>query len=66
MSWLDDIKKMLAREAPGSKIETTDGNHLRIILPNGARVICAKTPGDGQRALLNVRGNVRRALKEKP
>jgi hypothetical protein len=63
VGWRDEIAKMLAIEAPGSTIEITDGNHLRIMLPNGAPVYCANTPSDSRRSLLNVRSTVRRALR---
>ena len=49
---------------PGASIETTNGNHLRLRLPDGQSAIAASTPGD-RRFLAKVRAEVRRRTNAK-
>lgn len=58
------IFRELRREFPFSEIEITNGNHLRLQLPNGRSVFASATPSD-RRAMLNTRAEVRRQLKDR-
>ena len=51
----------LRREFPFATIETTNGNHYRITLPNGRTVIVAGTPRV-RNTLRNARADVRRQM----
>ena len=56
------ILRELRRTFPGAMVETTGGNHYRIVLPNGATVIVANTPGC-QNFMRNAIADVRRQLR---
>jgi hypothetical protein len=53
----------LRREFPFATIETTNGNHYRVTLPNGRVVIVSNTPSC-RNTLRIARSDVRRQLKE--
>jgi hypothetical protein len=55
------IEHELKREFPFAVIDTTDGNHLRLRLPNGKFVTVSNTPGCVN-FLHNVRRDVRRLM----
>jgi hypothetical protein len=57
------ILRELKREFPGSRIETTGGNHLRVRLVNGKSVFTSSTPSCPH-YLKHIRGDVRRLMKE--
>lgn len=55
------IEHELKREFPFATIETSNGNHYRLRLPNGHSVYTSSTPSD-RRSMRNVRAEVRRRL----
>jgi hypothetical protein len=57
------ILRELRREFPRCAIEVTNGNHFRLVLPNGRAVYAPSTPSDNRRGLRNTRAAVRRALR---
>jgi hypothetical protein len=59
------LLRELKREFPFATIETTGGNHYRIILPNGRVVIVANTPSC-RNYLRSTRADVRRQSKQTP
>jgi len=58
------IKRILRQEYPGTEITHTDGGHLRLVLPNGAKLFISATPSDEHFFWRNVRADIRRKLKE--
>jgi hypothetical protein len=56
------IYRELKREFPDSKIETANGGHLRICLPNGRKVYAAATPSCPY-FMQHVRSDVKRAMR---
>jgi hypothetical protein len=40
------LLRELRREFPDATIKTTNGNHYRLVLPNGRTVIVSNSPGD--------------------
>ncbi len=55
------IQRELRREFDFAEITTTNGGHLRIVLPNGRSVFAAATPSC-RRWLRNLHRDVRRAM----
>jgi len=55
------VKELLRwAEAAGWRVQFTRGGHLRLRHPDGGVVVAASTPSD-QRALANLRAQMRRA-----
>lgn len=54
----------LRAEYPGSTVEITRGNHLRIRLASGRSVIASATPSDW-RVLRKIRQTVRRVERQR-
>jgi hypothetical protein len=48
----------------GIRFERTNGDHIRLILPNGRKIHTSSAPSDG-RAFLNLRARLRRELQGK-
>lgn len=63
-AWVRELRVMLEVEDPQARLSATRSGHVVVILSNGVRVFAAGTPGD-VRALLNTRGDVRRALRRR-
>ena len=63
LRWLRELKKL--PEAKGWTIDLTNGDHVRLTHPDAANpVFAAKTPSDS-RTIRNIRGDLRRAMKER-
>ena len=56
------LQRELRREFPFAEIETSNGNHFRILLPNGRSVYASSTPSCSS-YLHNVRRDVQRQMK---
>lgn len=46
----------------GIRVESTNGGHLKLLLPNGHIVVVSSTPSD-HRAIKNMVGDVRRTMR---
>ena len=60
MKWLAEIRHEF--EPQGVRVSKTRGGHLRLDLPTGQPIFASSTPSD-QRAIHNVRAQVKRALR---
>jgi hypothetical protein len=63
MKWLAEIRHEF--EPQGIRVSKTRGGHLRLDLPTGQPIFASSTPSD-QRAIQNIRTQVKRALRPAP